>query len=182
MVGHTHEDVDQFFSHFAKRLTWNPAKTIPALLQQLEQSFSPTPTAITVDKIYKIKEWIAPYIQKISFHAGPHQFKIKLNEDCRAVLTYKKWSTDNNWETCASVNDGILLTWIPDGKPETERADPKKLPALSIEGLMNDYKACAAQLMSPDEDKWWNNFLDEAQKLEGIFFQILYCPVMFLLI
>ena len=99
MVGHTHKDVDQFFPRFSKRLAWNPAKTVSSLIDELEKCYNPKPTAISLDRVYKIKEWLSPCISRISFHAGPHQFKIELNNNDKAVLVYKKWSTDSIWET-----------------------------------------------------------------------------------
>ncbi|XP_046582541.1 uncharacterized protein LOC124289914, partial [Haliotis rubra] len=45
MVGHTHEDVDQLFSVFARELRQKPAATRDALLQVLASSNDPKPTA-----------------------------------------------------------------------------------------------------------------------------------------
>ena len=176
MVGHTHEDVYQFFSRFSKRLTWNPAKTVPSLMDELERCYNPKPTAFSLDRIYKIKEWLSPCISIISFHAGPHQFKIELNKDDKAVVVYKKWSTDSVWESCDGLNDGILINNLPEGKPEVQCFDEKKMASLDIDRLKNDYTSQAAAFMSPDENKWWKNFFQDIEKLAGILRQ--FCNVM----
>ena len=38
-----------------KALACNPAKTVPSLMDELEKCYSPKPTAISLDRVYKIK-------------------------------------------------------------------------------------------------------------------------------
>ena len=167
MVGHTHEDVDQFFSRFSSRLSWNSAKTLPALMNHLEESYSPKPTSVLIDKIFKISQWLEPYIGSIRLHTGPHQYKIKLNEAGRARIQFKKWSTDEEWQTCDGLYEGVLLTGMPKRQPEPEFVNPKKVQGLEIEKLKSDYNSCASQLMDPKENDWWKDFFQQVDKWQG---------------
>ena len=84
MVGHTHEDIDQLFSRFP--LGWNPAMTVPELIEHFEESFTPKPTSVTVNKLFDISAWLTPYFSKqIKNTMGPHLYKIEMNKDGKGM-------------------------------------------------------------------------------------------------
>ena len=76
-------------------------------------------------------------------------------------------STDSIWETCDGPHDGILLNKLPERKPEVQFFDEKKMTGLDIDRLKNDYTSHAAAFISPDEDKWWQSFFEDVEKLDG---------------
>ena len=74
-------------------------------------------------------------------------------------MTRQCWPTRNGpqiayWKR-DGLHDGILLNKLPEGKPEVQFFDEKKMASLDMDRLKNDYISHAAAVMSHDEDKWW---------------------------
>ena len=76
MVGHMHGDVDQLFSCFSIYQSKCSPPTLPALMFSLEQAYTPSPTAIEVDRIYDVALWLNQHIEKVAHHSQPHILKV----------------------------------------------------------------------------------------------------------
>ena len=59
-----------------------------------EGSFSPKPQAILLNEVYNIGDWLSTALDSIEKHSGPHCYKITREENGKAALQYKSWSTD----------------------------------------------------------------------------------------
>ncbi len=65
-VGHTHEDIDQFFSRIAMYMHYHNAITENEFLEAIENSFEPQPHAKKLNNIANFKkfvieqDWIKP--------------------------------------------------------------------------------------------------------------------------
>eukprot|EP00057_Strongylocentrotus_purpuratus_P025222 XP_011679696.1 PREDICTED: uncharacterized protein LOC105445628 [Strongylocentrotus purpuratus] len=118
MVGHTHEDIDQFFSRVSTRLKKTNVPTLDALLDTIPKSFNKgVTTAERLQPIYSSKEWLGPCLEDISQHSRPHVFRITKGLDGRALISTKMWSSSPEWiSPCGSPH---LLTHHPDGIPTT---------------------------------------------------------------
>ena len=86
-------------------------------------------------------------------------------------MTRQCWSTRNGPQIAYgkrdALHDGILLNKLPEGKPEVHFFDEKKMAGLDIDCLKNHYTSHAAAFMSHDEDKWWQSFFEDVEKLDG---------------
>ena len=59
-----------------------------------EESFNPTPQAVLLNEVFNIGDWMFPNLDKMWGHSGPHVYKIMRDENGRARITFKDWSTD----------------------------------------------------------------------------------------
>ena len=70
MVGHTHEDIDQRFSCVSRTLKQASAKTLPELLQLVEQSMpSQSVRASRQGRVFNIRDWIEPFLNVYQWDA-----------------------------------------------------------------------------------------------------------------
>ncbi|WAR14225.1 hypothetical protein MAR_004330 [Mya arenaria] len=74
MVGHTPEDIDAQFSVISRTLRKLDVETLPKLLQIL-------PNSTQIKKLFNIKDWIAPHLDKIVNHSKPLHFMFMQGED-----------------------------------------------------------------------------------------------------
>lgn len=64
------------------------------MMKCFENSFTPKPTAVLLNQVYNTNDWLAPCLDKITGHSGPHAFKIILNANGKAFVLWKNWTTD----------------------------------------------------------------------------------------
>ncbi|XP_078586053.1 uncharacterized protein LOC144877086 [Branchiostoma floridae x Branchiostoma japonicum] len=113
MVGHTHEDVDQFFSRISTTLQKSEATTLPELQALIESSYTPQPEAFEVSHVGDYKEWLSDELETISGHSVPHCFKFILEQDTnQSTILYKDYSTDRQWKKTTGTT-AILLRASP---------------------------------------------------------------------
>ncbi len=123
-VGHTHEDIDQFFSRISTQLNQTGAETLPGkiiiiiiiiihawksskfldLEAQISASSTPSAKVKIVDSILDVRSWIMPCLEGFHGHSGPHCFKFVADptvtaEDSRVLMYYRNWCTDAWCET-----------------------------------------------------------------------------------
>ena len=159
MVGHTHEDVDQVFSRFSSWLNRHAAITLDKLINGFSDSYTPKPRGYIVEHIFDITSWLTPYLNTMSMHSKPHQFKITLDESNRAVIHTKKWSTDKEWTPCqSSLEQPYLLKAMPTDTP------PILSPQygdIEFEVLSKDIKSSYAYMASDEDKSWWDDWLEK---------------------
>ena len=116
-VGHTHEDIDQFFSRISPKVREIGAETLEGKIYielcstylfnstlhthsemqaRIAESFSPTP------KVEQLKEWLTGHINEIHGHTMPLHFKLQADESGKAILYTKKWTT-SEWHSHGSL-------------------------------------------------------------------------------
>lgn len=156
MVGHTHEDIDQFFSRVSTRLKKTNVPTLDALLDTIPKSFNKgVTTAERLQPIYSSKEWLGPCLEDISQHSRPHVFRITKGLDGRALISTKMWSSSPEWiSPCGSPH---LLTHHPDGIPAiiTPNFEKVDLPRLGKQ-IMKMKPFLTAEAMET-----WRSTLDQ---------------------
>ncbi|WAR04394.1 hypothetical protein MAR_019763 [Mya arenaria] len=103
MVGHTHEDIDAQFSVISKTLRKLDVETLPKLLQIL-------PNSTQIKKLFNIKDWIAPHLNKIVNHSKPLHFMFMQGED--GVIQKCKSSCTSDW---TYIPDSLLSS-LPDAR------------------------------------------------------------------
>lgn len=117
MVGHTHEDVDQFFSRISTHLKKNSITTFPKLLKAIPASFQRSDSMTTAQRIthiFDVRDWLLPHQHSMSYHSKPHIFKFTLDQG-KATLQTKDWSTSPHW--CNTTGLTHILSLLPDGQP-----------------------------------------------------------------
>jgi len=64
------------------------------LLNLIQQSCTPTPSVFKIDGVWDFKEWLTPHMANIGQHSWYHVYRFTRNPSGKAVLHYKKYSTD----------------------------------------------------------------------------------------
>lgn len=68
-----------------------------------QQSYTPNPNVILLDKIFDVRSWLTPNLHQIHGHSQPHCFRFQL-DGTKAVMHYKNWSHE-----CWSEEPVIML-------------------------------------------------------------------------
>jgi len=93
VVGHTHEDIDQYFSKISAALGKSGCESLPGLYLQyrmksnfsiiqcldlmcsIQNSCKAKPDCELLDGIWDYKEWMKPFLGKIENHSKYHVFR-----------------------------------------------------------------------------------------------------------
>jgi hypothetical protein len=104
LVGHTHDQIDQMFSRFSKRLSRHKAFTFNELRSIICDSYKPEPVVVLLTETFDFRRYafevpalIIESIRNITFH---HQYKIAFSRDDENTPRQwgKKFSTDPAWK------------------------------------------------------------------------------------
>nr|XP_054753079.1 uncharacterized protein LOC129258865 isoform X1 [Lytechinus pictus] len=118
MVGHTHEDIDQLFSRISTHLKKKNITTLPKLLQAIPASFQRADCITTSERIshiFDVRQWLLPHQHTMQYHSKPHIFKFTMDQEEKATLQTKDWSTNPHWrETTGSSH---ILKSHPEAQP-----------------------------------------------------------------
>ena len=69
--------------------------TFIRLSKAITEAYTPSPRVQHVDEVFDIKGWPSPHLQTIHGHSAPLCFKFCRNEDGKAEMAYRHWSTDS---------------------------------------------------------------------------------------
>ena len=95
--GHTHEDIDQFFSRIAAYLAKHDCPSPLAFVDCVEKSFTfagKSPKVEELSHVANISEWMAKYIAKLPKITDWHQFHFRLKgvgENREVRLRVREW-------------------------------------------------------------------------------------------
>uniref|UniRef100_A0A8W8MK57 DUF7869 domain-containing protein n=1 Tax=Magallana gigas TaxID=29159 RepID=A0A8W8MK57_MAGGI len=68
--------------------------TLEKLIEGFEKCYTPTPASIRTSTVFNITELLIPHLNTIKNHSKPHIFKIAKDDNGRARIFWKEWSTD----------------------------------------------------------------------------------------
>ena len=122
-VGHTHEDIDQFFGRLSNTLLTGSFKTPPAFLDLLNGSIKTTPVnAEFLHTPFEIKDWIAPCLNNVNGHSEPHYFLWQKGLNGAVMFSFKD-RAEEEW----ILSKLSLLSAIPRGNPAFVKVDSEVL-------------------------------------------------------
>ena len=136
MVGHTHEDIDQMFSHVSTYLKKNSVYTLGGMYLliacdtdknnscvtflnsilniDLEQAVYNSDQEIVgvkqLRRVFDYKSWLLPYTETPHNHTAPHNFHFCMGSGGKVVMFYCNWSS-NDWLP-APPKDGLTILKI----------------------------------------------------------------------
>lgn len=157
-VGHTHEDIDAYFSRIAETLRRKEAIRMPQLLSTL-----PHTTEITYQ--WDVSSWLKPYITDIRRHTKPLHYKFLRNDNGGVDVLYKG-NQDRPWQNLGkSLFDprGQGQPTLPQGKPNLVEPD---FANLHIDRLGNAVRHWEP-LFTTQDIEWWNNYVDDMKKISS---------------
>lgn len=181
LVGHTHDQIDQMFSRFSRRLAKHKAYTFEELCSIISKSYTPEPIITLLTETFDFKRYAFDHpsltmdqLRNIKFS---HQFKIAFDSlDDKVPRQWgKKFSTEKEWlpkEGVKLLKDELpeKIIWSSPGIALFKKGDKKTLDdgkndrAQQMEtSLLEIEKAIkvAFQLFSEDHVKWWVEFFAE---------------------
>lgn len=155
MKGHTHEDIDQYFSTISTTAKRADIINISDLISIIKGSNKKQNVVVKeLDYLFDIKSWQAPHIEIIQGHSEPHLFKLE-KVDGRTVFTYKDWSTSEEWKNVEySKTATSLLKSMPTGNPK--RLKPKIPEDAEIARLLQTSTKLytAGRITSSQKQEW----------------------------
>jgi hypothetical protein len=181
LVGHTHDQIDQMFSTFSKRLGRHKAFTFDELRTIIVDAYRPEPLVMLLRETYDFRRYafsrpsiIIESIRNITFH---HQYKIGFTRDDNNNPRQwgKKFSTDSSWRPVEGVQ--LLKQDVPDklvfvssGIPLVKKGERKAIDndnvftATEMETYLGEIEKSilgARSLFSQEQIEWWVSFFVE---------------------
>ena len=160
MVGHTHEDIDQYFSCIARLLNKFKVLTMSQLLDKVKQVNRKDPVnAELLECIFNIKEWMNDFIPDLHGHLKSYQFKFEAANDGVQFL-YKKRSTSEEW-ILVDQDKFPILEELPPSSPELVKSsfDEMKVPLFSRHLRTTYFK-----WMTEECKKEWEEWMQKIQQ------------------
>lgn len=161
MVGHTHEDIDQFFSCIARILNKFKVLTLLQLLQKIKQVNRKDPVeAETLDHLYNVRDWIDGFIPDLHGHLKSYQFKFEVGEE-GVRFSYKKRSTSTEWISVDQSKFPIFED-LPTGQPRMVASsfEEMKVPLFSRH-LRESYSKWMPQDCIEEWEEWMRKTQEE---------------------
>jgi hypothetical protein len=156
-VGHTHEDIDQFFSCLSQHLGTTDSLTPQSFLANVQDS-GKLVEAEFLTGIWNIKDWLTPFMNKVDGHSTPHYFLWQRDQTGRPVF-YWKGQMNEEW----TRSQTSILHSIPVGEPIVDKGNPqilaeyeRKLPRLMNSGILTE-----------DEVGIWRTWI-QAQRVQPV--------------
>ena len=131
MVGHTHEDIDAYFSHLSRNLKnqnlFVVANLMKAFMESQELSFMPEFIQEVGDFKSFVKEYIRDSPPKLIGLGDMHLFKFFVDDKGWPVMLYKESAVDLHWLPC---NKPHVRLWKANAnnRPRIPRGIPKPVP------------------------------------------------------
>ncbi|XP_066302145.1 uncharacterized protein [Branchiostoma lanceolatum] len=152
VVGHTHEDVDQFFSRISTTLKRSEATTLPELIETIEKSYTPAPEAFQLKHVGDYKEWLSDELENIYGHSVPHCFKFIMEPGAnQPTILYKDYSTDRSWKTTVGTTETLLLATPTKALQFVNPSPIKRLE--EVKSSIQRAKEVAR--LTSDQHQWW---------------------------
>ncbi|KAL3682469.1 hypothetical protein R1sor_000491 [Riccia sorocarpa] len=110
LVGHTHDFVDQMFSHFSQALRRENAFTMSRLRSVIQNSYDPKPITSVILQTWDFKNFIETepkLFRTLNDITHNQQYKFKLASTLDVRVWCKQFSTDQTWEPPAGVKNYV---------------------------------------------------------------------------
>ena len=170
LVGHTHENIDQFFSRLSVSLQSQRAFTLDQMMDVVKTCSTPMPVQHVVTEMTDVKTWLdAANVGGSHNIKKSHIFRIKKNEDGVAVVQSKQYSTSafygEELRMLPGAVGGVRYKVFPRPFPGPPVAAPGGKQEKSILQMLRETKRLL-ELHEPDgwdesSSEWWQTFLDD---------------------
>lgn len=153
-TGHTHEDVDQMFSVFRKKLDAKSAHSPEALFALLGEAYNTSeihPHILNVKNVWDWKTWFQQHLHQVSNHTKPRCYHFFTSASGRAVFCAKAGMSDGTW----GPEHDIFATY-PSG-------EPFPLTPLNIPGSTKSEteRVLKSKIFTTAEQELWNTILNQ---------------------
>ena len=138
VVGHTHEDIDAYFSHLSKELkqssTYIMADLMKAFMKSQKLAFLPE----VIQEVADLKSFVQSYqcsgTERLLGISNMHLIKFYVDSEGVPVMKFKKSAVDAEWEP---RNKPPIKIWKEDehGRPTLPTGSPKPVPFKPMWGV-----------------------------------------------
>ena len=163
MVGHTHEDIDQFFSCIARYLKKHKVMTVSGLLKAIEKAYKTLPLRVErLNEMLNVRDWIDEKVPQMHGHLKAYQFKFEMvGEEVR--FSTKKRSSSNDWTLIDEEGHAVFQT-DPEGAPE--QIEPE-LAAMNFAILESQLAKSYSKWMTEADLESWRNDMEQFKNNSG---------------
>lgn len=160
MVGHTHEDIDQFFSCIARLLNKFKVLTLSQLLEKVKQVNRKDPVdAEILEYIFDVREWIDDFIPNLHGHLKSYQFKF-VAEGEGVQFFYRKRSTSTQW-ILVDQEQYPIFQELSTGKPQLVDS---LFVEMKVPIFTGHLRATCFKWMPDDYNKEWEEWILKTQE------------------
>lgn len=169
LVGHTHDQIDQMFSKFSKKLKFKNAYTLPKMISYIKTAYNPVPEVffirVTTDFRKFVTDAYPPAIRNLKDVSFQRQFRIK-KVDEKTLMWAKDLSTTEDWGAALSflVSIPTAFLWVAAQStlksPSTNVIKPEE-----VLKLYEKKHSAATAFYSEEEMEWWDSFFRDQEEL-----------------
>ena len=179
LVGHTHDQIDQMFSTFSRRLGRNDAFTLEEMMSIVKESYTPRPEVCHLKETYDFRRFTQGgpseecCIKKLNDFSFQHQFLIKKKSYQRTYLYGKQYVTSLDWVPMHGLQflSFILIHGIHASVQEPLVIE-SELKQAQGQGRNVDYEKCISEKRgliekaktysrSANSGMWWDTFFED---------------------
>ena len=161
MVGHTHEDVDQFFSRISTKANQQAAVTLPDLQNIIATAVDPEPTVYQLTNLWDFRSLSEEAQAKFELFKECHTFKFILTEEGKVKLKYKNWPLKLERYCEEDITD--IVPEFVHGPPVCQHNTVKLRPIL--DKMEEDLdKWVNTGRFSLQHREWWKTYLTELRR------------------
>ena len=160
-VGHTHVDIDQVFSTFAKYQKHHSLEFITDCINALPVAYPSADTRPLANFLPEVYNWVgflSMFVKDISGIFNGHAFLMRKTTNNKVGLKFKSYhSADVQWTGTADAPEewAILCDEFPAGSPTV--IDPQPIPDMITPEIIKKY----APYMSKKSLHKWEDFFEE---------------------
>ena len=182
LVGHTHENIDQFFSRVSHVLRHQRAMSLPAMIDIVATCSTPKPESHVEEEMIDFKGWISSMqLSKTYNTSKQHIFVVKKNDQGKVVVKAKRYSNSAFYgEEIEMLQDipaeveryKILPVRYQDAYDAMEGENPEAVRRKRQKPILERLHATHKTLQDNDPvgwtaetDAWWKTFLADAAEL-----------------
>ena len=148
MPGHTHDDVDAFFSKFSEALRRQTCYTLPQIMDILKGCVSAEVESTFLTEVPDWKSFIEPHLcsgkDTLIGTREPLQFQIALKDET-PVIRYKMRSWHSQWLPAEGIP---IFKTLPNGFPDIPSGSPKPMQASTFHVRKDGEKKLTEHLRS----------------------------------
>ena len=184
LVGHTHENIDQFFSRVSYGLRNEKAMTLPQMMNIVKSCATPTPDSLVETEMVDFKGWLDT-MDPINVHNMKQQqiFVVKRNAEDKVILKAKRYSNSAFYgeeiEYLRNIPNEVERRKVfpvafkeqrgaDDGNTSGSEASKKRKKKSLHELLVETHELLRKEDPAGwdnEADAWWTGFMDNAKAL-----------------
>ena len=157
-VGHTHEDIDAFFSKVSKQIKHIDINSLPSLMAEIWECEKIHPISRVMTEVAAYKDYIAKYVSKIIGQSAPISFRFAMVEN--KPVFFVKESLNHPWTPPNGASiwklDETNKPILPKGNPFLKPMGMEQKKAAEIQAYIQEYMQFLQSTVTDDKSPAWD--------------------------